>query len=89
MVTIPYGEERAVARGSRLAASARAATEYASGDLVATSHVVNTTGSHHPDDLGNLDRTEGLIRSVGMTALAACGVYNTGDIAPGMPGLSE
>ena len=58
MITIPHGEERAVVWESRLAASSRAVTEYASGDLVTTSHVVTTAGSHYPDDLGNLDRTE-------------------------------
>ena len=57
-VIIPYGKERAVARESRLAAPSCAVTEYASGDLVTTSHVVTTAGSHYPDDLGNLDRTE-------------------------------
>ena len=57
-VTIPYGEERAVFRESRLGASSRGVTEYASGDLVTTSHVISTVGSHYPNDLGNLDRTE-------------------------------
>ena len=58
VVTIPQGEGRAVVREIRLAASSCAVTEYASGDLVTTSHVVTTAGSYYPDDLGNLDRTE-------------------------------
>ena len=48
----------AVAWESRLTTPSRAVMEYASGNLVTTLHVITTAGSHYPDDLGNLDRTE-------------------------------
>ena len=57
-VNIPYGEERAVARESRLTAFFTCGPGICSGELVTTSHVVTTAGSYYPDDLGNLDRTE-------------------------------
>ena len=59
MVTIPDGEERAIVWESRLATPSHAVTgtEYASGDLVMTTHGITTAASHDPDDLGSLDCT--------------------------------